>query len=178
MTEEQENSEIFKGIVMDVQQGVMNATPSIWSNGADPMNFEPDLEVTVATDAAVPIGESPVPPSPGDEWLYERTGELTGEVDMDIAGTTTSDPTIITVTGNTTNWKWIQADDLRALMERSWGNDLPEVGQPTDPQDGFEASSPLRAEVFQGDDMGSQSDPGLEMGEAEEWFRDKVRVRT
>jgi len=36
----------------------------------------------------------------------------------------------------------------------------------------FEPSSPLRGEIDPEDCMGAESDPGMEMGQAEKWFRE------
>jgi hypothetical protein len=54
---------------------------------------------------------------------------------------------------------------------------LNEFNDPIDPQSEFETSSPLRAEDDQDDTLGQQYDDGVEMSEAEIWFRDKIRVR-
>lgn len=53
-----------------------------------------------------------------------------------------------------------------------------EVDEVTDPQEGFESSSPLRADDDADDTMGEEYDACTEIGGAEQWFRDKIRVRT
>lgn len=169
MTEDEQRSAEFKEAIMGVQQGVMDAAPAIWANMSPT-----EVPILSPTDAAVPIDE----PDAGAAWVYERAAELTGEICTNIAGTTTADLTITVSDHTSTNWVIINEDVIRGVLEQAAQDGLPTEDEPQDPQLGFEPSSPLRAEVYEGDDMGCEHDPGIEMGEAEEWFRDKIRVRT
>lgn len=62
--------------------------------------------------------------------------------------------------------EWITEATARALVEQLLASG------PT--PDRFERSTPLRAEADRDDTMGAETDPGLEMGEAETWFRDQL----
>lgn len=62
--------------------------------------------------------------------------------------------------------EWITGAAARALTERLFASG------PT--PDRFERSTPLRPEADRDDTMGAGTDPDLEMGEAETWFRDQL----
>lgn len=170
MTEDEQRSEEFKAAIMGVQQGVMDAAPEIWAS-----TFEFTYnDNAVTTGFTMPTGE----PDAGAAWVWERAGELTGEICTNITGTTTSDLTISTDAENSNNWIIINSEVMRDVMTRAMEDGLPQVGEPECPQAGFESSSPLRAEDDQDDTWGTETDNSREMGTAEQWFHDKIRVRT
>ena len=112
-----------------------------------------------------------------EDWVLYEADRLQGHLLTEPLATTSA-----------TNLEWTSVGtiitDLAADARTLHGNltgfleDPVDLLPPTaDPQLTMESSSPLRAEVFEGDDMGSAYDDTCEQGEAEEWFRDKLRVK-
>jgi hypothetical protein len=168
---------------LTLKQIIMDASPAAWdlargittptNTTAGPINFyhsvAEEAERPERVEFTCTVSDLPTTrdePSLGDQWVLERISELTEQVTSTVSTTTDSDfERLGQIVGDTLIW--ISENDSHMVDE------LPET---VDPQN-MESSSPLRADDDQGDTMGQEFDVGCEMGEAEEWFRDKIRVR-
>jgi hypothetical protein len=153
-----------------LRQQIIAASPSVWQQVSTAM-FDGVSAVTIHWD--------------GDNACPNNATVTTSSNNMELTTTTTSGTTsewtsVGEVMGEVIRWIGENDDHITQVWTEAFQrrmNDPEMLMPPMDPQDGFETSSPLRAEDDQDDTMGAESDFNSEMGEAEAWFRDKMRVR-
>jgi len=149
---------------------VMAATPSVWKTTTTPDSTE---VITVLSDPNADAPEQPECPPP-QPWIEMRFDQVTGTgpiPEIFVSPTTTN---LSEEAMNLGGCVEILDPEGRAVAFVRASLDFIE---PTIGPEEMESSCELRANDDQDDTMGQQFDHSMEIGDAEEWFRDKLRVR-
>lgn len=147
---------VLEEAMANVQQIILDSTTTVWNNVPTPRDH---VDVRMIFRNAMPDRVEPI--DNGINWIEDRFNELCGFYPVDIAVTSTSGDYAFFHPGAIA----FGAESAEALP------------MTVDPQTHSERSMPLRAEDDANDTLGQEYDDVLEMGEAEGWFRDKIRVR-
>jgi hypothetical protein len=115
-----------------------------------------------------------------ERWVWDRAQQLTGPPPRLQMARGREFTHISELMGEVIDWARVHDASFLESLERLFcepNEDIGRIGEAIDPQEGFERSAMLRAEDDEDDTLGQEFDNCLEMGEAETWFRDKLRVK-